>query len=172
MLTFSFSLSNEGASAAICVTALLIILHGILSTVYPVRRVPTLLRTIIFTLMIFLGFAASGAQWINWFYGLLGFYVFSSLLEGIYHYWRFQQDILDEQNQEEQNQQQNQLQQSQQQNQVALNPMVLRLVVVEGNEARVDSSGDVTYEDPKSRSKRQPKERHLEAEAARDGPKQ
>ena len=50
--------------------------------------------------------------------------------------------------------------------------MVLRLVVVEGNEARVDSSGDVTYEDPKSRSKRQPKERHLEAEAARDGPKQ
>jgi uncharacterized membrane protein YgcG len=125
----SISLSNEEASAVICVTALLIILRGIFSTVYPVRKVPTLLGIIIFSLLIFLGFAASGAGWLNWFHGLLGFYVFSSLLEVIYNYW-FRSEILEEGNQEEQ---------TQEQNQVALNPMVLNLVTVVGNEDDLNS---------------------------------
>jgi len=115
--------------------------------------------------MIFLGFAASGARWINWYYGLLGFYVFSALLEGIYDYWRFRSEILEEQNQEEQNQQQNH-QQNHQQNQVALNPMVLRLAVVVGNDANVNngsvaSSGGGSHDDedivndPQPQSERQ-----------------
>jgi len=145
MLVSSISISNEGAIAIICVTALLIILLNILS-VYRVRMIPTLIRIIIYSLMAFIVFSTSGTAWINWFYGLVGFSFLSNLFEIVYHFWRCRSVAIEDE-------------QTPEQTQVAQNQIVLNLVTVVGNEGDDNSGEDrddegSNVDDPRPNSKR------------------